>query len=377
MQDKEISQIHDNSHQTSESSVPSGSNYIQLSAREWIVIGIFTLALFYFWPMLWERIEKFEPEPNYRLPYQLSNDYWLYNRYCQWAASKYETLVIGDSVIWGHFVSANNTLSHYLNAFAGREQFANLGVDGIHPAALAGLLQYYGRDISDNKVILHLNPLWMSSQKHDLQTQKEFRFNHPKLVPQFIPEIPCYKDSYSKRISAVLQRYVPLFSWASHLKIAYFENMDLSTWTLEHPYGNPFNAATLKLPDSEKSQNEDISWSKKGISKQDFQWVELQTSIQWHFFQQLVELLKERDNRVFVIVGPFNEHMLKGESIEIYQKLKSEIEAWLQQNNIAYYMPPVLPSELYVDASHPLGEGYAMLVKQLFENETFKSCILR
>jgi hypothetical protein len=152
--------------------------------------------------------------------------------------------------------------------------------------------------------------------------------------------------------------------------------MDLSTWTLEHPYGNPFNAATLKLPNSEKSQNEDISWFKKSISKQDFQWVDLQTSIQWHFFQQSVELLKERDNRVFVIVGPFNEHMLKGESIEIYQKLKSEIEAWLQQNNIAYYMPPVLPSELYVDASHPLGEGYAMLVKQLFENESFKSSIL-
>ncbi|MHC4489118.1 MAG: hypothetical protein ACYSW7_08085 [Planctomycetota bacterium] len=56
--------------------------------------------------------------------------------------------------------------------------------------------------------------------------------------------------------------------------------------------------------------------------------------------------------------------------------MKSEIEAWLQQNNVPYYMPPVLPSEFYRDASHPLSEGYDMLAKQLFENQSFKSSIL-
>jgi hypothetical protein len=39
-------------------------------------------------------------------------------------------------------------------------------------------------------------------------------------------------------------------------------------------------------------------------------------------------------------------------------------------------MPPTLPSELYADASHPLDEGYAMLAKQLFENDSFMSGIL-
>jgi hypothetical protein len=375
--------------------VPFGSNYVRLPGREWIIVGIVFSAIFYLAPALWERFEKFEPDPDYRLPYELSSDYWLYNRYCRWACSRYETLVIGDSVVWGHYVPKGNTLSHYLNENAarlnsppktGRSQFANLGVDGIHPVALAGLLKYYGRQISDKNVVLHLNPLWMSSQKHDLQITKEFHFNHPRLVPQFIPNIPCYKDSYSSRIWAVLERYMAFLSWTSHLKTNYFGGMDLPTWTLEHPYENPLQAVPATLGSDQTrlrrartstsvdfDQNEHVSWTEKGIEKGDFQWVELATSLQWSFFRRTVELLKARGNTVFVLVGPFNEHMLTEESDTIYQKMKSEIEVWLQQNNIAYYMPPALPSEFYRDASHPLSEGYDMLAKQLFENQSFKS----
>jgi len=105
----------------------------------------------------------FEPSPDYRVPYGLSSDYWLYERYCRSACSNYDTLVVGDSVVWGHFVPADNTLSHHLNNLAGRPRFANLGADGTHPAALEGLLRYYATDISNKNVILHLNPLWMTS----------------------------------------------------------------------------------------------------------------------------------------------------------------------------------------------------------------------
>lgn len=343
------------------------AHYVRLSGYEWLIVAVIILALFYFGPKLWERMEKFEPEPDYRMPYELSNDYWLYGRYCRWACSQDKTLVVGDSVIWGHYVSKENTLSHYLNKIASRDMFVNLGVDGIHPAALVGLLKYHGRDISGKSVILHLNPLWMSSRKHDLQLKKEFRFNHPRLVPQFIPNIPCYKNSYSKRISAVVERYVPFLSWASHIKITYFENMDLPTWTLQYPYDVP----KFKIQNSKFkiSRPEDTA----GTAKRDFQWVELETSLQWSFFQRSIEMLRARGNRVFVLIGPFNEHMLKAKSIEIYRKIKSEIEFWLQQNNVTYYMPPALPSEFYHDASHPLSEGYAMLAQQLFENQSFRS----
>ena len=84
-------------------------------------------------------------------------------------------------------------------------------------------------------------------------------------------------------------------------------------------------------------------------------------------------VLRKRGNNVFVLVGPFNEHMLKSKSYDTYQAMKLEIENWLQQNNIACYIPPPLPSEFYRDASHPIAEGYALLAKQLFENASFKS----
>lgn len=352
------------------------SNNVRLSWLEWIIAALICSVLLCFGPALWGRLEKFNPGNDYRLPYELGNDYWLYSRYCRWACSKYDTLVVGDSVVWGHYVSSDNSLSHYLNQNAGRECFANLGVDGFHPAALGGLLRYYGRAISGKKVIIQFNPLWMTSLKHDLQTDKEFHFNHPKLVPQFFPKIPCYKDSFSERFSAAVERYIPFFSWASHLRIVYFNNMDLSNWTLENPYRNPISAVTLELPAPNDDLQENVSWTEKSIAQEDFQWVEPSQSLQWQFFRQTIDLLIARKNTVFVVVGPFNEHMLKPDSYKIYQNMKSEIETWLRQNNVAYCIPQVLPRELYRDASHPIGQGYAVLAKQLFENPSFKSTIL-
>lgn len=366
-----------NSFPSKKSEVAFSSNSVRLSVYELIFVFVVISVVFYFGPRLSEKIEKFEPEPDFRMPYALSNDYWLYSRCCRWASSKYDVLVIGDSVIWGHYVSPDNTLSRHLNQIIGKDQFANLGVDGIHPVALSGLLKYYGRDISGKKIILHYNPLWMSSSKQDLQSTKEFHFNHPKLAPQFFPKIPCYEDPYSKRFSAVTQRYVPVLNWTSHLKITYFENMDIPSWTLDHPYKNPAGAVTLKIPSPQSNGlDKPISWIEKGTDKKDFPWVELETSLQWKFFRQSVELLKKRGNKVFVLVGPFNEHMLKGQSIGVYQQIKNKIETWLQENNIPCYVPPALPSELYADASHPLDKGYAMLASQLFEDESFRSSIL-
>ena len=356
---------------------PFSSNNVRLSWREWIIAAIVCLAIFRFGPSLWGRIEKFDPGVDYRLPYTLGNDYWLYSRYCRWTCSRYDAVVVGDSVVWGHYVSRDNTLSHYLNQYTGRSCFANLGVDGFHPAALEGLIKYYGRDIYGKKVIIQFNPLWMSSPKHDLQTEKEFHFNHPKLVPQFFPKIPCYKDSFSKRFSAAIERYVPFFGFTSHLRIVYFQNMAPSNWTLDHPYKNPLDAVTLELPASDDKLQENVSWTEKGIAQEDFQWVMPAQSLQWRFFRQTIELLKARKNSVFVVVGPFNEHMLKPDSYKTYQKIKSEIQTWLQRNNIAYCVPDMLPSELYRDASHPLGAGYDMLAKQLFENQSFQTTILK
>ena len=376
VQNKAMREHPDSAGLTGKPEVPFGSNCVRLSGREWIVVGMVVSALFFLGPPLWERLEKFAPGPDYRLPYVLSSDYWHYERYCRWASSQYETLVIGDSVVWGHYVSQDHTLSHYLNEMAGDHRFANLGVDGIHPAALDGLLRYYGKDISNKNVILHLNPLWMSTPKHDLQSEKEFRFNHPRLVPQFTPRIACYTESLPNRISIVMERNTQLLSWASHVRTAYFNKLDLSSWTMQHPYEFPLRALTFELPQPKETSEQDEPWDARGATQQSFPWVGLESSVQWKFFRHAVENLREHGNTVFVLIGPFNEHMLKDKSLEAYRSIKASVETWLRENRVPYYLPGPLPSDLYADASHPLDGGYAMLARRLFDDKSFKSVVL-
>ena len=356
--------------------VPFGSNAMRLSPKEWIVALAVTLALLYFVPSYWEKIEGLGPGRDYRVPYRLSNDYWAAARHFRQVCRQQKTLVIGDSVIWGHYVGKAETLPHYLNELAGSDRFANLGVDGIHPAALAGLIEHYGREIAGKDVILHCNLLWMSSERHNLTTDEEFAFNHPDLVPQFFPWIPCYKESLSGRIGIVVGHKVPLFGWADHLRIAYFENTDLPRWTIEHPYDDPAAHITLELPSPDEPPSPKPvtqSWTAAGYAQFDAPWVELEASFQWKSFQRTVEILRRRGNRVFVLVGPFNEHMLTAESLAAYKIRKQHVETWLRESEIPYAIPPALPSDDYADASHPLAEGYSLLAKRLFEIESFAS----
>jgi len=354
--------------------IPFSSNEVRLSPCQWVIALIILVAVFHFLPVLWEGVEKLDPGPDYRIPYSLGDDYWVYDRYCRRVCAGDKTLVIGDSVIWGHYVAKDQTLSHWLNELAGDRQFANLSVDGIHPAAMGGLVEYYGREIRAKKVILNCNLLWISSKRHDLSGKKEFSFNHPKLVPQFFPRIPCYREPPSGRIAVVIGRRVPFFAWADHLRIAYFDNTDIYSWTMEHPYDNPAGAVTLELPSPDELPSPRPvakPWTEKTIPKFSPSWVELEASLQWHCFKRTVEILQSRENRVFVLVGPFNEHMLKEESLRMYTERKNQVKAWLKQKGIPCYVPPALPSNVYADASHPLGDGYAILAGELLEQQAF------
>ena len=151
------------------------SNGIRLTGREWLGLGLFAVVIVIFAPSLWRRAEKFALEPDYRIPHDLSNDYWLFECFAGLAADHYDTLLIGDSVVWGEYVTRQETLSHYLNELAGQERFANLGLDGAHPLALGGLVEFYAESISGKNVLLQCNPLWMSSRRADLQDDRTRR----------------------------------------------------------------------------------------------------------------------------------------------------------------------------------------------------------
>jgi hypothetical protein len=353
---------------------PDFSNSIRLTGGQWAVVGLFTLVMVLFAPSLWKQMEKFDLEPDYRIPHDLSNDYWFYDRYARLSAARYDTLLIGDSVIWGEYVTRQQTLSHYLNDRAGEQRFANLGLDGADPVALAGLVQHYTGGVSGKNVILHCNPLWMSSPRRDYQDEKQFDSSHPRLIPQFTPRIPGYKEDISHRMGVLVEQRVPFNSWTSHLQTAYYGGTDIPNWTLEHPYDNPIQPLTTpganatQLAAQESLRHSPIPWYKSGITRQDFPWIDLKTSLQWRSFQRAVEILQGRKNRVFVLVGPFNEHMLEPESLERYRKLKAGIVSWLEEAGVPYVAPEALPSNLYGDASHPLAEGYKVLAEEVFKN---------
>jgi hypothetical protein len=212
----------------------------------------------------------------------------------------------------------------------------------------------------------------MSSPRADLQDEAAGDFNHPRLVPQFAPSVPAYKAEISPRLGVLVERRLTLSRWAAHLQQAYYDRTDIPGWTLEHPYDNPLTPLARGLPAPDESRRHlPQPWYKSGITRQDYAWVDLNTSLQWQAFRSTVELLQQRGNRVFVLVGPFNEHLLTAESLKRYQRVKATIAAWLRQRNVPHLVPPALPSELYGDASHPLAEGYAQLARKLSADPFF------
>ena len=233
--------------------------------------------------------------------------------------------------------------------------------------ALYGLIRHYGRAIKREKIILHLNLLWLSSREADLQTDKEFQFNHPRIVPQFKPRIPCYTEPASGRIGIVLERSVPIMQLVRHLQISSFENTGLQLWTVENPYSNPLSRISIKPTRLGEEKESDAQSRTTGSQvQQSLPWVEFETSLQWWAFLRLLELLESRGNDVFVAIGPLNEYVLSPDSIQKYRELLLKAESRLKQMNVPYLHLPLLPSHLYADTSHPISQGYALLAERIW-----------
>ncbi|NCO94027.1 MAG: hypothetical protein COZ06_32860 [Armatimonadetes bacterium CG_4_10_14_3_um_filter_66_18] len=349
------------------------SNAVLLSGRGWLAVVAGFAAVLYLCPLLWARLERWRRPADYRLPYELSDDYWSFERWSAAASAKCPVLVVGDSVVWGQYGTPGQTLTHYLNLAQGTSAFANLGVDGLHPAAMSGLLRYYGKPIQNKGVVLHVNVLWMSSAKHDLRAKEEFRFNHPALVPQFWPRLACYRPSFSERVGIVAARCLPFVSLMKHVRAVDFTNMDLDNWTLENPYADPLPLLKTKMPAPDDApRSAPVPWTESGTPEQDLRWVRLDSSFQWASFRQTVALLQARHNKVFALVGPFNTHLLTPGSRKRYGILKSALAKRLEETGVSHYVVPELPTEEYADASHPLSAGYARMAAELSKAAAFR-----
>jgi hypothetical protein len=370
--------------------VPFGVNEVRLTARQWLATFAIVGLLGWLTPRVWEKIERFQTGPDARVPYSLSKDYWLYGRRLRQVAEPQKVIVLGDSVVWGEYVLPDGTLSHFLNRAAGEtDRYINAGVNGLFPLAMEGLVRYYGRPLRHQKVVVQCNLLWMTSPKADLSTEKEEQFNHSRLVPQYVPRIPCYRADANERLSAIVERNVGFVAWASHLQNAYFGQKSILRWTLEDDGNtpprypnilkNPFAQITLTVacdgqddPQRGPKSPRHKPWSTNGADTTHFEWVGLDKSLQWAAFQRTIEVLRDRGDDVLVVLGPFNEHMIAEESRPAYRELRDGIDRRLTQNGIPHLVPEALPSLLYADASHPLTEGYELLAKQIYGSATFQ-----
>jgi hypothetical protein len=370
--------------------VPFGVNEMRLGLRQWLSVFAIVLGCGVAVPRIWKHVERFDTAPGYRIPYALSNDYWLYQWRLERISAPASVPVLGDSVVWGEYVRPDGTLSEFLNREAGEpERFVNCGVNGLFPLAMEGLLENYGASLRNRKLILHCNVLWMSSPKADLSIAKEEVFNHSRLVPQFWPRLPCYRADAGERLSAVVDRSVDFFGWVDHVENVYFHQRSVPAWTLEEgasegvPYPNawrdPLAEITCRVPgedpddpDRGPSSPRHKPWTESGGGKTHLDWVDLETSRQWPAFQRLVARLKSRGSDVLVVLGPFNEHMLAEDSRSKFQTIRDGIAKWLGENRVPCVVPETLPSRMYADASHPLTEGYELLAKRIWQDRTFR-----
>ncbi len=367
---------------------------MRLSGPHWIVVLLMVLLVILVTPGAWKRIERFDTGPDYRIPYRLSSDYWLYERWLERARPD-QVAVVGDSVVWGEYVLPDGTLSHFLSASSGRpDAFVNAGVNGLFPLALEGLIRYYGGPLHGRRILLHCNVLWMSSPKADLQTPKEERFNHADLVPQFAPRIPCYKADFNTRLGRVLTRRIPFLAWVDHLQDTSFDQKSILNWTLaddgQEPQGfpniyrNPLSQLELSVPgpppvdpDRGPASERHQPWFKSHGGPASFDWVNLDTSLQWGAFRRLLEVLRHRHNDVLVVLGPFNEAMVAESSLPGFQRLQEAITGELRREGVRWVQPAPLPSALYADASHPLTDGYRVLAQRLISDPVFQDWLGR
>lgn len=358
---------------------------LRLSGRELLVVALLFLLFALLTPWLWKKSETFERSADYRIPYELSNDYWLYQRHLEEAAgNEHSIFVVGDSVVWGEYVTPDGTLSHFLNEEAGgQHHFVNAGLNGLFPLALEGLLADFSAPLAERRIVLHANLLWMTSPQADLSTTKEQAFNHQSLVPQFSPEIPCYRAVFDRRLGHLANRKVSLFAWSKHLQIAYFDQLSIPEWTLEvehahklpplHLLQSELPAAPAHDPERGTESQRHKPWSDGSRNTQTFPWVSPEDSLQLAAFKRLAVHLRKRGNELIVLLGPLNDHIIAAESLPAFAELRRDLQQWLEEQHIPSYTPATLPSELYGDASHPLTDGYRQLAHELYQLPGFQS----
>ncbi len=341
---------------------------IKLSLREWLVALLLVTALAAVMPSIPFRPRTPVVDRDYRIPYALSSRYDLYRRFTNLSSTQFPTILVGDSVVWGQFSRRDGTLSHYLNELTKQRRYINAGLDGMHPIALAQLLEHHAPAIQKKDVILQFNPLWLMVTTPDQKLPDDPLQNRPGLVPRLAVGA---NGTLQQRVEAAVARLfhgLPFEQWADQLAET---RMDFLAWSLDHPYESPLKAISSGLPPSEDlSTVRMLPWDGSEKAKLDAHWPDLEKHGQWQAFERVLELLQARQNRVLVLLGPMNEHMMSAPMRDGYLALKRRIQDKVESRNILCFAASPLQSDHYTDICHPLGAGYEELARELLRSQS-------
>ena len=317
----------------------SDSDTLLLSGWQWLVVIVLYAGACLFLDRAWFGWERFEAGTDYRLPCfgERMSDYWEFRRWTRRAGDEYQVYLIGDSVIWGQEATNEQTISHYLNEQYGQEIFANMGIDGLHHAAIHGLVKIHGESLGGKHVFLQFNPFWMSDANYDLRgTWKDYY--HRRLIPQVNRRIEYDDHTLEQRVAVAVENRMPVFSLVRHVMVNSFGNQSVQQWMIKHPYKNPFAALNFEAaPLWAQAPGPGVSWQAKNMGRQNLTWLATDQSLQWGYFQGAVKALHKRDAKVFVLLGPYNAYMFTDESRARLDKLLSQVKRWLDDNEVPYF----------------------------------------
>ena len=128
------------------------------------------------------------------------------------------------------------------------------------------------------------------------------------------------------------------------------------------------DAKTIKISPEEKDHHgSKENYLTRRIPVQHWEWVQLTGSRQWRALTDTAKLLKSRGNDVTIMIGGINPGLLDKQTLSGLRKLRTEAAKLLSQENIPSITLPELDAALYADASHPLGDGYALLAADLLK----------
>ena len=347
--------------------IPYNSNSLRLSPKELLVVGLMVLVVFVALPIWHSMAIQAYPDEHFRFSYAYRDDYYLYSKVVD-ESRRFDAIFLGDSVIWGMYVNNESTLTECLNHKTGK-QYGNLAIDGLHPVAMRTLVKEHAKPLGlkGQHIFLFFNPLWVNTPEYDLTGSGGISVNHPKLLPQLDLSIKANKLSFSERCKALLERKLTFYGMLHHLQLVSFGNKDLKSFIAKAPGTNPLGCIHAKVDAQEHGHtlNSKIDWYNSGLPEQDWTWVKPADSRQWRAFLDTCDILRKRGSKLTVLLGAINTHMLTKESAERFAVLRGEHRKILSELNIETIELPVLPSNEYGDASHPLAPGYERLAEFL------------